>query len=342
MINCWLPYYHAEVLTDGTVKPCCKYQGNWVESLDRYNDASRTEFNTPVLPQECAACKVSANVFSYRKHRTIEFVRHGWNEPTAPLLKNLNLSIDNVCASSCLQCSPKQSTTIGQLLNQPTKLSWNLDLLDEYIPTIEYLTISGGEPLQSPNLIKLCDKLKGSNIKSISIPTGLSKIKMQNVDALLSLEIPIQLRVSIDAPWDLNEWIRGCNQTDWVNNFNAVKEKFSIAWQITVGAYNVFAIPECLDYIETLMPGKHIQPSPIVWPESHAVKQLPDCIKEQVKTKLSQYSSKFNNKEIVATSINLLEETQTLNWDDCISKIETIPKLRGDNRQLVDFIKRYL
>jgi hypothetical protein len=104
----------------------------------------------------------------------------------------------------------------------------------------------------------------------------------------------------------------------------------------------VFALPECLDYIETLVSNKHIQPSPIIWPESHAIKQLPDAIKEQVKAKLTSYSASSNAREIVATALTLLEDTQTIDWEECVTAIEHIPKLRGSTQSLDYFIKRYL
>jgi wyosine [tRNA(Phe)-imidazoG37] synthetase (radical SAM superfamily) len=342
MINCWLPYYHAEIFTDGSVRPCCKYNINWIESIDQYNTKDRSEFETQELSIACVACNVNADEFSYRKHRTIDFKRRNWTEPTSPSLKNLNLSLDNICSSSCVQCDPHHSTTIGYLFGNQVKYNWNLDQLDSVLPTVEHLTISGGEPLQSPRLIELCKKLKNYNIKSISVPTGLAKIKQQNIDALVELGIPVLCRVSIDAPWKLNEWIRGCDQLDWEENFKQVSNQFSIAWQITIGSYNVFALPECLDYIETLAPYKHIQPSPIITPVSHAVKQLPQELKDKIKIKLLNYKPNHNAIEIIKTSLSLLEEASSLDWNQCVSKIEKLPKLRNNNTSLLEFIEHYL
>ena len=341
MTSCWLPYYHAEILTDGTVRPCCKYQGDWIPSIDQYTSKDRSDFNQAVLPSQCDACKVDANSFSYRKHRTIEFVKRGWREPTEPSLRNLNISIDNVCASSCLQCSPKQSTTIGHLLGQPIRLSWDLNLLDPYLGSIEHMTISGGEPLQSPRLVDLCTKLSNTQIKTIAIPTGLAKVRTQNIQALKNLNKPIYCRVSIDAPWPLNEWIRGCDQDDWLRGYDQVNS-FNIAWQITIGAYNIFALPELLDYIETVNPNRHIQPSPIIWPESMNSKQLPKHIKQQIIDKLLSYTPRPNAKEIIDTALNLLREPPTLDWERCQSDIERLPSLRGCTETLDDFFKRYL
>ena len=342
MVNCWLPYYHAEIFTDGSVRPCCKYNKNWVDSIDQYNAKDRSEFETTELPTACTACDVGVDEFSYRKHRTIDFKRRNWSEPTSPSLRNLNLSLDNICSSSCVQCDAHHSTTIGYLLGNQIKFNWDLDQLDSILPTVEYLTISGGEPLQSPRLIELCKKLKNYNIKEISIPSGLANIKNQNIEALVDLGVPIRCRVSIDAPWKLNEWIRGCEQSDWENNFKQVNNWFSIAWQVTVGSYNVFALPECLDYIETLTLFKHIQPSPIITPESHAVKQLPQELKDKIITKLLNYKPKHNAVEIVKTALALLDAPATLDWNYCISKIETLPKLRNNNSSLSKLIEHYL
>ena len=342
MINCWLPYYHAEILADGSVRPCCKYPNNWIDSIDQYNIKDRSEFETPVLAPACKACDVGSNEFSYKKHRTIDFKKRNWTEPTKPNLRNLNISLDNTCSSSCIQCNPYNSTKIGSLLGNQIKQSWDLNKLDTVLPTVECLTISGGEPLQSHRLIELCNKLKNYNIKEIGIPSGLSKIRSLNINALKDLGIPVKCRVSIDAPWGLNEWIRGCEESDWLANFEKVSNQFNIAWQITIGAYNVFSLPECLDYIETLSKHKHIQPSPVIRPETHSVKQLPQELKDKIKNKLLNYKPSFNAVEIIKTSLALLEEPSTLNWDHCVSKMETLPKLRNNNIPLLEFIEHYL
>jgi hypothetical protein len=342
MKGCWLPFYHAEIYSDGTVKPCCKFQSPWLTSIDQYTLKDRSEFDTEKLPNGCWPCKVSEQSYSYRKHRTIEFKKRNWVEPEKPVLKSLNITLDNICSSSCLQCDPTHSTTIGTLLKNPQKRSWNLDALDPYLDTIEYLTISGGEPLQSPRLLEVCEKLKRSSIKAISIPSGLANIKLRNIEALLDLGVLVQCRVSIDAPWGPNEWIRGCDKDDWLRNFDLVKNSFALAWQITIGSYNIFALPECLDYIETLSINKHIQPSPVLYPPTHAVRQMPFDLKKAVAHKLSNYVPKANAVEIIKTSLELLQSEPTLDWNSCIEKIELIPKLRNDNRTLESFIKHYL
>jgi MoaA/NifB/PqqE/SkfB family radical SAM enzyme len=342
MKNCWLPFYHAEIHPNGAVRPCCKYESSWVDSIEQYPFKNRLEFEVEQLSFACRQCNVNEESYSYRKHRMIDFRKRSWKEPTEPVLKSLNLALDNICSSSCLQCDPLHSTTIGNLLNNPKKYEWDLDKLDPYLDTIEYVTISGGEPLQSPRLIDICKKLKKSPIKSISIPTGLANIKTRNVDALLELGIPIHCRVSIDAPWPLNNWIRGCDKNDWLENFYTVKELFTIAWQITLGSYNVYALPECLDYIETLSSNKHIQPSPVFNPQSHAVRQLPTDLKEIIYKKLISYTPTANSMEIVKTAADLLQVESSLSWEHCIEQIEKIPQLRKDNRTLNSFIKHYL
>ena len=157
----------------------------------------------------------------------------------------------------------------------------------------------------------MCDKLKQSNIKTISIATGLSRIKQQNLTALEALGVPLFFRVSIDAPWHLNEWIRGCTKRDWLYGFDQIS-KHPLGWQITLGSYNVFALPELLDYIETLKPNGHIQPSPILDPESHSVRQLPVEIKEQVFNALTKSSIIPSSWNGVGANLNLSVPTSTV------------------------------
>jgi hypothetical protein len=346
MKNCWLPYLHAEIHTNGVVDPCCKtqYFEGWSNITD-YHNADRSEFEKDKTPI-CKACDVTSNQYSYKKQK-INFYKNimKWQEPETVSLKSINLSLDNVCASSCIMCNSSHSTTIAALLGKHEKVSWDIDLLDPYLENIEVLHISGGEPLQSPNLIKFCEKIKKTNIKEISLCSGLSSnILTKNLDALCDLNIPIFCRVSIDAPWDLNKWIRGLEQSDWEKNLSILKSRnIKIGWQITIGAYNVFALPELFDYLEIIDPDSQIMPSPIIHPNTHAVKQLPLEYKIKTKKKLMDYlKTKEKYREIIITASILLNQPSNVNWNYCKSIMEKLPFLRNESHNLDHFIEKYI
>lgn len=339
--NCWLPYYHADVSNKGITKPCCKIiSPKWSTNFEEYQTIDRSEFESETLPISCNACNVGPLDYSYNKQRMIFWDKMKWPDPEKVSIKSLNINLDNVCASSCIMCSSEHSTTIAALRGENKKIILDVDSITPYLDNLELLHISGGEPLQSPNLVKFCEKLKHTNIKSISICSGLSsKILTKNLDALCNLNIPIYCRVSIDAPWPLNSWIRGLKQSDWEQNLSIVKSRgMEIGWTITIGAYNVFAIPELLDYLENLYPNKHIACSPIINPNSHSAKQLPLDYKLKIISKLE----KQKQTEIINTSISLLNKENDMNWDDCKRIMEQLPILRKEPYNLEHFIKMYI
>ena len=170
----------------------------------------------------------------------------------------------------------------------------------------------------------------------------ITNIKKNNIDALLSIGVPVNFRISIDGPQDLNEWIRGYKQRDWIKNFNIIKNCGTVNWQITLGNYNIFALPECLDYVETLMPRKNVLPCIVENPRQCSVAEIPEHIKDKIRTKLQNYSTMPNNYRIVNTAIELLNSNNSLNWEECKIEIEKLPLLRGENLNLDYFIKKYL
>ena len=163
--NCWLPYYHAEVFNDGTTKPCCKINSSkWSTNIEEYHNIDRSEFESETLPISCNACNVGPLDYSYNKQRMIFWDKMKWSEPEKVSIKSLNINLDNVCASSCIMCSSEHSTTIAALRGENRKIILDIDSITPYLDNLELLHISGGEPLQSPNLVKFCEKLKHTKI----------------------------------------------------------------------------------------------------------------------------------------------------------------------------------
>lgn len=338
MKSCWLPYYHADIQANGIVTPCCKYEGKWASNIQDHFAVDRSVFETDKLPVGCKSCEMQN---SYREIKTKEYKKLFWLEPIKPKLKTLNVSLDNICSSSCIMCHEEVSTTYGHLTGKFVEKTWDIDSLDEHLDSVVSISILGGEPLQTPKLQSFCSKLKGKSIKQINVLTGLSKIKKRNIDALVDTGIPLNFRVSIDAPWGLNEWIRGCDYNDWLSNLELVRRAGTVNWQVTLGAYNIFALAECLDYLETLIPGRNILPSIVYEPQQCQVKQLPASVKEIVKNKLQRYSLTDYNKDIIATALELLTGTATMPWKDCVASMENIPQLRGNFKTLESFIEYF-
>ena len=339
MKNCWLPYYHAEVdAGTGKIKPCCKYESpiTWLDTLVDYNTVDRSEFEVPGLSTNCQGCNYKN---SYRDIKIKHFKANGLTEPVEPKLTSLNVFLDNICSNSCLMCNPDHSSTVGYLLKKQVNRQFDINTLDGYIDSLRRVSILGGEPLQSPLFAPLCDKLKDSSVTHVNIITSLAKPLKGNIEALKNIKGHLNFRISIDGPHDLNEWIRGNKQAAWISTFEEIKNLGTINWQVTLGNYNVFALVECLDYLEALIPNRDFLPSIVTSPEPLRVAQLPQAIKDIAKEKL--LGSKHINKYIVMTALELLDIPASLDWKQCKESIEHLPKLRKELLDFDYFVKKY-
>lgn len=334
---CWLPYYHAEIGPNGKVRPCCRYQKPWIDNINEYTSKDRSEFEQDKLPEPCWPCEGIKN--SYRELKTINF-RKMWPAPTRPSLKSLILSLDNTCSNSCVMCTENYSTTIGHLRNNRIKQSWDISQIK--FDDLEILTITGGEPLQSNQMEELCNRLSKSPLREIHLITSLSRIREKNLMALESIGKPLSFRVSVDGPWDLYSWIRGIEYNDWISNLERIRSH-KINWQVSLGAYNIFALPETLDYIESLVPGVDVQASIAGGPKpAFRIAGMPIELKDKIRAKIQDYVTKPNNQTIVETALEQLELHEDTDWEQSQKVIEELALLRGETRRLDSFIQQYI
>lgn len=335
-----MPYYHAELRSDMSIRPCCQYSTTWIDSLDAYNNVDRTDFEQPILPKACDPCNIKN---SYKQIKILEFLKLGLRTPVQPQLSSINLFLDNVCSNSCLMCSASNSTTIGSLLKAQVKTSFNLDTIDLHLESLRWITLLGGEPLQSSNLSNLCAKLKrAKKLEHVNIITSLAKPTKGNIQALSQLDVPLNFRVSIDGDHELNTWIRGYKEKDWLETYSKIERLGTISWQITLGSYNVFALPECLQYIETLKADVNILPCIVYDPQECCIKQLDSDLKNKTKIKLDRYKKTIYNYRLINTALELLKMDSTIDWNECKKYINRIPFLRNESKDIDYFIKKYL
>lgn len=385
---CWVPYHTAELHPNGYVSPCCKisYQDNTspykFDISKFYSEESKQwrkeKFEHSTLQDLCRQCKVPSGVFSYQKMNEKTY-KDLWKfpEPTSEnaSIRKLIIGTDNICASSCISCHPKSSTTINNLIDKsanpeilnkfydnylPGLIQVDLDQLDNNIYDLEVIHLYGGEPLFSPNFIKLLEKLKkyAPKLSAITMSTGLCKIKEGHVDYLAEMPVKTnRIMVSVDGPPELNHWIRDVSPDEFNKNINLIankKDKIVIGGaQTTIGIYNVFALPEFVDFFCKTFTRKitnatmiNIVPAVVTTPAELHPKQLPDDIKKLTLKKLRNFlqTSKHHasHREIIKTAIFALEQPATHPWDRCLELLELYPKLRGSSATFDYWIKKYL
>jgi MoaA/NifB/PqqE/SkfB family radical SAM enzyme len=375
---CWVPYYSIEVNPYGGARPCCKYIGptpydeNFISDFfsEKLISWRKEHFEGDSLLEGCRACNVPKNNYSFRKFSEDNYRRAGWTAPTTHQLKKVTIALDNVCASSCVMCGSHFSTTIGNLLKaadiktyhrfveiskeNPVNSKSNFEEIRNHLNDLEVVHLYGGEPLISPNFLKFVDIIsKAPNLRILSLSTGLKQIKESHIQAIKEKlsHCDLQVNVSIDAPLDLNYWIRGIDEEEFREKFKLLTNYVTPSGiQITVGAYNVFALPECVETIQTLWGSVRNFPtlmsSPIIAPEQLRVAQLPEEIKQRIRNKLNAYLTGGNcpgtAKAMIRTGIELTNAPPTVEWDKCVEYMQTLPTLRGQTETFDFWINKYL
>lgn len=334
------------------------------------------------LLNQCKACKVPQNVYSHEKNNRKRYILDGWTAPTRTELRKLVIGMDNICASSCIQCVPHFSTTIDKLARDsgqhqsilgedyqlPGVQQVDLTQLDGRLADLEILQLWGGEPLFSPNLLTLLDMVREQSpkLRTIGICTGLRKIKESHVAALASLGVEVLVNVSIDGPLDINHWIRGITPDEFTQGFNLlIKYRPNIkivGFQNTIGSYNVFALPEYVNTINTIWrenqldkqvinntihyykTNPYLTSGIILNPEVLHPKQMPDLAKQQVDIKLKKALATAPNwaKEMLRTAIFSVSEASNLPWASALERVNAYPKWRDGSSNWQDWYDLYV
>lgn len=373
---CWVPYYSLET-TARQVTLCCKMAPELAPkfSIDEYHSPRLDQIRRELfeLPQEltdlCRACKGSNN-FTRQKIKHREYQEWSWPEPKSAALKDLHIALDNVCASSCTMCNPNLSHSIARLVkdlddvdkiyprwrsSEPTTLQ-NLDSLAGLVSELEVVHVFGGEPLISPQWPRLIELLKSSagRLKKITLNTGMKKIKESSIEQLVNLDssIEIDLLISLDGPMDLNQWIRGCSESEFAEAYAMLikhRSRFNkFAFQSVLGAFNIWALPEWNQCVQELsqgipQPGRSIS---TIWdPLAMSPWQLPDELKTRTKIKLEQALNTRDRgfQTVILQALKVLQSQPAgVTWEESLKSMSRLPKLRGETTTLDFYIEKYL
>lgn len=368
---CWVPYYSLE-LTPLQTTLCCKMNHSIAPtfSLDEYH-SDRLEtvrdqlFKGPELAPVCAACAVD-QPHTRRKIKQDQWTKMGWTDPEKGQLRDLQIALDNVCASSCIPCNPNLSTTIANYMLDDARSAglyprwiigksrlFDLDKLAEDWQNLEVVHVFGGEPLLSPQWPKFVEIMAASpKLKELVVNTGLKQIKPQWFQKLVDLprQINIQLLISMDAPLEYNNWIRGCSEQEFLDAYQLIKankDRFDrISYQAVIAAYNVFSLPDWIEQVQQLSgESKPYFSSSTVWdPVEVAAWQLPDQLKADTVQYLTGHltTAPDSGRHVLKTALELLKKPATVDWTTAVNRMELLPRKRGNTTDLSYWIAKYL
>jgi hypothetical protein len=375
---CLVPYYSLNVSHQYS-NFCCKLTKPSPEvTVESWHSASAEALREKLvggseLDPVCSACAVPQGYESRRVNRHRVFKILGIDSADRPVLKDLSISIDNVCASSCIACNSILSTAIArleqnltadqiqhhQLRQQPNSSSTvyqglDLDRFVGHVGSVEILQIYGGEPLFSPQWPKIIDMINQHmpNLKVLYFNTGLNSVKTRWIDLLNTVDPRVKIRafVSIDAPLDYNQWIRNTDPGDVMQGLAALKNldrDITVCYQPVLANYNVWVLPELVGLLRELdQKDPEITFSTVFDPEVLKPCNLPPEIKAATEKKLTAAQAQETNPTIAASvyanALGHLKKTQTQPWDRSRERIELYPGLRGSNLTLDHWLDRYL
>ena len=327
---CALPWINLSTDVNGSLRPCCKFaqpeptneyqlpnmkQG----TLDvLWNDVRfqnlRQAFLDGKKPKECQSCwdEEAAGVKSFRVQFAIdkkipldmEFTPIASSGPRA-----FDLKLNNVCNLKCRICGPQASSTFLKEYQERFNVKvedgsyWlsnkilgtaNESVINLWAKDLVHLEITGGEPMASPENMKILELLINSGRSkeiTILLNTNATLYNKKFLDLIVQFK-EVTLCLSVDDLGERLEYER--YPTDWdeiqdnIKKFLELRIKHKNLFLTlcpTVSNFNVYYLPDYLNWSKPLNIFTYF--NILHYPPSHSIKNLPDKLKEIVSTRLT-------------------------------------------------------
>ena len=270
---------------DGSVTPCCVMPSN------RFPMGS----NIKEYLEGSELAEVKSYLTKGLKHPNCEWCwdneRHGLKSHRATnsiskSITHIHLRLNNVCNFKCRMCNPNFSSS-WEIENKKHKYfkdqntvkkdifldnEYLFDLLKTNISngTLEFINISGGEPLITDAHWKLLTFLIDNKLTDVSLAysTNLSNLHYKNVNLLdLWKQFKnVTLEASVDGWGPSIEYSRtGFKRETFLHNLSQVIHKVNVDINCVVNVYSVWTLPEVEKFRNRL--GCKIIYSPCYLPE---------------------------------------------------------------------------
>lgn len=326
-----MPWINLSTDVNGSLRPCCKFAQPSPDneyqlpnmkdgSLDVvWNDVKfqnlRQAFLDGKKPKECQSCwdEEAAGVQSFRvqfaQHKKIdlskvEFTPFAKNGPMA-----LDLKLNNVCNLKCRICGAQASSTFLKEYQERFNIKiedgayWlsnkilgtqNEQVLSEWAKDLVHLEVTGGEPMASPENIKVLELLINSGRASeitILLNTNGTLYNKKFIDLLLNFK-SVTLCISIDDLYGRLEYERYPTEWDEIQTnlqkflkLRSENKNVFLTLCPTVSNFNVYYLPEYLEWSKEL--DIHTYYNILHYAPSHSIKNLPDKLKDIVAERLT-------------------------------------------------------
>jgi sulfatase maturation enzyme AslB (radical SAM superfamily) len=294
---CALPFVHLHVNEKNDVKLCCladgKTVGKYTAEFDFETDPELQKVRQSMLKGErvphCKNCYdyEDGGADSSRLRETQEwFANFNVAKPEQMPVELVYYDIrnDNLCNLSCRMCNPQFSSQLAkeyQELNwgyQPDSKSFGFtDVVD--INTVKKIYVAGGEPSLLPEFRKFLNLAieHGRTDIEIRMNTNVTNLNKEYRE-LLGKFNKLNIVCSIDGFDQINKYIR------WPADWNTVIENVHglqkitphVAFNVTVGIWNISNLSKLVFFLEKEFPGAVILLNQIMFPPSQMITTFPD------------------------------------------------------------------
>lgn len=325
-------------------------------------------------PKICATCfdreKVtgeSGRIYQNREFPKVIEIIPEITEPDGTCktmeLKYWDFRFSNLCNFKCRSCGPRYSSAwvpdAKKLGYTDQEKVWsienvdqqtNFDFLKEQVQHVQKIYFAGGEPLLMPEHWQTLDMLVANNRFDVKLSynTNLSSLtygKKNVLDYWRQWEWgKLEVWPSIDEIGKRAELIR--SGTIWTKVEENLKEltkldNVIIRPGITVGAWNVFRLPEIINHLISIgvikekLQHKNFFFNILQHPSHYHVHILPDAFKKQTTKKLTRFIEKHNKKyntDISYLFTHILHELDQPHDAEALKKFHSVTKQVDDLR----------
>lgn len=328
-IYCPLIWQQAATTTDGYFSPCCEFMSDkkphWSEGYDKIKNAwdyQKHQMNNGIKIKECNWCWEKEE--KGQKSLRMSSLEHNPFEDDD--IYRIDFKLGNMCNLGCRMCVPFASTVIQQeILKNPkekwvkldvddakvnyNKQDWFLTALDAALDfdKLRVMKFTGGEPFSIPEVKNFLKNYSNKNETDLVFVTNGLLINDEIINILKQFR-HVHLSMSCDGIQDLYDYIRWPGK--WINfeqKYLRFKDEFDVVVGITFNAFNIYYMPEILDYFY-----KHDQEINLI----HVTDPIyakpwiyPDIYKDKIKRKFAKYKHLKNRlDDIIAYETPYVEK----------------------------------